>query len=166
MQHINKYELLFADDTSLFLSNKKLTTLIEKVNNEIVKIALWFNTNKHSLNITTLFTPANKKPNVPTCAIQTNGSAIIQVNFTKFLGVYVDEHLNWSIHLNMLAAKLARNVGILGKLRHFLPSYILRTLYCSLILPHLQYCTLIWANTYFSKLNKVRVLKKESNMNN
>ena len=62
----------------------------------------------------------------------------------------------------MLAAKLARNDGILCKLRHFLLSYILRTLYCSLILPHLQHCTLIWANTYFSKLNKIRVLQKKT----
>ena len=76
--------------------------------------------------------------------------------------MYIDEHLNRSMHLNMLSAKLARNMGILGKLRHFLPSYILRTLYCSLILPHLQYCTLIWANTYFSKLNKIRVLQKKA----
>ena len=62
----------------------------------------------------------------------------------------------------MLAAKLARNVGILGKLKYFLPSYILRTIYCSLILPHLQYCTLTWANTYFSKLNKIIVLQKKA----
>ena len=50
-----------------------------------------------------LFTPANKKHNV---AIQISGSAITQVSFTKFQGVYIDEHLNWYMHLNMLAAKL------------------------------------------------------------
>ena len=119
---------------------------MEEVNNEINKISPWFNTNKRSLNKKSnymLFTPANKKPNVPINAIQINGFAISQVSFTKFLSVYIDEHLNCSMHLNILAAKLARNVGILGNLIHFLPSYTLITLYCSLILTHLQYCTLI-----------------------
>ena len=39
------------------------------------------------------------------------------------------------------------HVGILSKLKHFLPMYIMNTLYYSLILSHLQYCTLLWANT-------------------
>ena len=71
-----------------------------------------------------LLTPANKKHNVPINAIQINGSTIPQVSFTKFLSMYIDENLNWSMHLNMLAAKLAQNVGILSKLRHFLLSYL------------------------------------------
>ena len=74
---------------------------------------------------------------------------------------YIDEHLNWSMHLNKLATKLAQNIGILCKLKHFLPSYILKTIYCSLVLPHLQCCTLIWANAYSTKLNKIRMLQKK-----
>ena len=66
------------------------------------------------------------------------------------------------MHLNKLATKLAHNIGILCKLKHFLPSYILKTIYCSLVLPHLQYCTLIWANTYSTKLNKFRILQKKA----
>ena len=130
MQHITKYEFcLFADYTSLIHSNKKLATLIEEVNDTIYKISSWFNTNKLSLSIknnSMLFTSANKKPNVPINAIQINGSSITQVSFTKFLGVYVDEHLNWSMHLYTLAAKLARNVGILGKLVHVFPVIYLK----------------------------------------
>ena len=66
------------------------------------------------------------------------------------------------MHLNKLATKLAHNIGILCKLKHFLPSYILKMIYCSLVLPHLQYCTLIWANTYSTKLNKIRMLQKKA----
>ena len=126
---------LFADDTSMYHSHKNLTSLI------------------------TSLTSVNKKYNISSEAIQINGSTIPQVNLTKFLGVYIDEHLNWSMHLNKLATKLAQNIGILCKLKHFLPSYILKTIYCSLVLPHLQYCTLIWANTYSTKLNKIRMLQ-------
>ena len=38
----------------------------------------------------------------------------------------------------------------------------MNTLYYSLILSHLQYCTLLWANTYSSCLNKLRILQKKT----
>ena len=38
---------------------------------------------------------------------------------------------------------------------------MLKTLYCSLILPHLQYCALIWANTYPSRIYKLKILQKK-----
>ena len=155
---------LFADDTSMYHSYQNLTSLIDEVNNENKKITQWFHTNKLSLNIKKtnyiIFTSVNKKYNISSQAIQINGSVIPQVNLTKCLGVYTDEHLNWSMHLNKLATKLAQNIGILCKLKHFLPSYILNTIYCSLVLPHLQYCTLIWANTYCTTHNKLRMLQK------
>ena len=38
----------------------------------------------------------------------------------------------------------------------------MNTLYYSLILSHLQYCILLWANTYSSCLNKLRILQKKA----
>ena len=146
-------------------SHQNLTSLVEEVNNENKKITQRFHTNKLSLNKKKInyiiFTSPNKKYNISSQAIQIIGSTISQVNLTKCLGVYIDEHLNWSMHLNKLATELAQNIGILCKLKHFLPSYILKTIYCYSALPHLQYCTLIWANTYSSKLTKIRMLQKK-----
>ncbi len=61
------------------------------------------------------------------------------MNFTKFLGIYLDEHLSWAQHIDYLSKKIARNVGnvgILSKLKHFLPMYIMNMLYYSLILSY------------------------------
>ena len=38
----------------------------------------------------------------------------------------------------------------------------MNTLYYSLILSYLQYCTLLWANTYSTCLNKLRILQKKA----
>ena len=62
--------------------------------------------------------------------------------------LYIDGHLSWAQHIDYLSKKIARNVGILSKLKRFLPMYIMNTLYYSLILSDLQYCTLLWAKTY------------------
>ena len=130
------------------------------------KITTWFHTNKLSLNIKKsnfiIFLPKGKKYNTDNVKININWNEIKQVNFTKFLGIYINEHLSWAQHIDYLSKKIARNVGILSKLKHFLPMYIMNTLYYSLILSHLQYCTLLWANTYSTWLNKVRILQKKA----
>ena len=43
--------ILFADDTSLFLSHKELDTLNKTMNQELNQETLWFNANKLSLNV-------------------------------------------------------------------------------------------------------------------
>ena len=67
-----------------------------------------------------------------------------------------------SVHISHLCNIIARNVGILQKLRYFIPTYVLKILYHSLILSHLQYCTLLWANSYRSHLHKLRLLQKKA----
>ena len=86
------------------------------------KITTWFHTNKLSLNIKKsnfiIFLSKGKKYNTDNLKININGNEIKQVNFTKFLGIYIDEHLSWAQHIDYLSKKIARNVGILSKLKH------------------------------------------------
>ena len=119
--------VLFADDTSLFHAHTDFDTLIEEINEELQKITTWFHTNKLSLNIKKsnfiIFLPKGKKCNTENVKININGNEIKRVNFTKFLGIYIDEHLSWAQHIEFLSKKIARNVGILSKLKYFLPMY-------------------------------------------
>ena len=50
---------------------------------------------------------------------------------------------------------------MLHKLKHFLPVYIMKTLYSSLIASHLQYCTLLWANAHVTNIRKLQLLQKK-----
>ena len=51
---------------------------------------------------------------------------------------------------------------MLNKLKHFLPVYIMKTLYSSLIASHLQYCTLLWANSHVTSIRKLQLLQKKA----
>ena len=116
------------------------------------KIAIWFNTNKLTLNVKKsnfiIFTPKGKFLNTDNAEIIMNGNKIKQVKLKKILGIHIDEHLSWTIHINNLSPKIVRNVGMLNKLKYVLTLYTMKTLYHSLILSHLQYCVLLWSNTY------------------
>ena len=157
---------LFADDTSLFHTHDNFESLIKETNQELTRISTWLTTNKLVLNISKtnyiIFTSKVKSYNKNVSNIKIDGNNIQQVSKTKFLGIIIEEHLNWALHISHLCNIIARNVGILQKLRYFIPTYVLKILYHSLILSHLQYCTLLWANSYRSHLHKLRLLQKKA----
>ena len=54
------------------------------------------------------------------------------VKFNKILGVIIDENLTWKNHIDAISKTISRNIGILTKLKHYVPEYILYSLYCTL----------------------------------
>ena len=68
-----------------------------------------------------------------------SGQKIRQKICTKYLGVLLDEHLFFKDLINTLKQKLNRTNDILAKLRHHLPSDILKTVYYSPFHTHLRY---------------------------
>jgi hypothetical protein len=75
---------------------------------------------------------------------------ITRTSCIKYLDVYIDEHLQW--HVN---SKIAKNIGILFKLRRYLNIHMLTNLYYTLIYPYLSYGLMSWGTTYKSKLNQL-----------
>lgn len=68
--------------------------------------------------------------------IQVNRNCIEQVCFTKFLEVIIEEHLSWKNQIKQICGKVSPVIGLLGKLKHFLPQETLLTIYKSLVCPH------------------------------
>ena len=62
-----------------------------------------------------------------------NEQPINQVNYTKFLGLYIDEELTWKYHIDHVTMKVAKMTGIMAKARHFLP---LKTLLTHIVQHH------------------------------
>ena len=134
--------MIFADDTNLFHSHTCFNTLIQEVNIQLHKFSTWFNTNKLSLNTKKtnfiIFTPNGKKYDISEAEINIYGSKIKHVKCTTFLGITIDEHLDWKVHIYNLSNKIARNVGMLNKRKQYLPVYIMNT-----FIPHLSHHTTV-----------------------
>ena len=62
----------------------------------------------------------------------------------NFLGIILNENLKWKTHTDSIANKISKCVGILNKLKHFLPLKTKVLIYSSLILSHLNYGILAW----------------------
>ena len=76
--------------------------------------------------------------------------------------MHLDQHLNWTTHVDSVIGKISKTCGILNKLKYRLPKTVLLTIYQSLILPYLQYCAIVWANCSSTKLNSILVLQKRA----
>ena len=76
--------------------------------------------------------------------ITINNIMIERVEDCNFLGITINEMLNWNTHISKLSTKVSKSIGILYKLKLLLPLYILKILYNSLILPHFLYGILVW----------------------
>ena len=59
---------------------------------------------------------------------------IKQVTSLKFLGIIVDNKLNWTNHINFVCNKVSENIGIMYKLKS-LPKSVLKLIYNTIVLP-------------------------------
>ena len=71
-----------------------------------------------------------------------------QVSNFKYLGVTLDVEMNFDIHLKYIIKKISARIGVLGRVRKYLPLKHRVMVYNSLILPHFDYVSTIWSNTY------------------
>ena len=73
----------------------------------------------------------------------------------KYLGILLDENLNWKKQISLVNNKIAKNIGIFYKLRHFVNLQTLKQLYYCLVYPYLNYGSISWGNTYPTSLTKL-----------
>ena len=159
--------ILFADDTNILFSSNDITSLYSNLNIELAKVSNWFKCNKLVIN-------ADKSYFIYFCSkyrrisvdildsfdIKMADNTIKRVTSTKFLGILIDQNLSWKTHIAQINKTISRNIGVISKLRHILPQSILLMLYNTLILPYLNYCNIVWANTHRTKLKCLYLLQK------
>ncbi len=159
VSYISKY-VLFADDTNIFCSGENLQ-LLDMIITELNKLKTWFHRNKLSLNLNKtkimLFGNCNTEVKVSTDNVN-----IERVYENKFLGVILDHRICWKSHIEYIRSKLPRNIAIMGKSKFILDQKSSYILYCSLVLPYLNYCVEVWGNTYKSNLQPLSALQKRA----
>ena len=130
---------LFADDTNIYYESKNLNNLEKFMNKELEKLYEWLSINRLSLNISktnfVIFHPPNK-PKIPV-TILINKHAIDESNHVKYLGILIDSKLTFKNHIEELNKKVARAVGVLYKLRPYVTTKILTSVYYAIIYPFL-----------------------------
>ena len=84
---------------------------------------------------------------------------MFESDYVKYLGILIDPHLKWNFHIDYIAPKLSRTIGMLSKLRHFVNFHTLRSIYFSIFSSIMVYGSQIWgqiSNKHVDRISKLQ----------
>ena len=154
--------VLFADDTTVYVQHDSVDCAIQILNAELTKLAEWFDCNKLTLNVNNTQMLMSRKKNMnPQVDVILRNAAIQKVNKTKFLGLIVDQNLNWKDHISMVSHKISKSCGIISRIRNTLYIKSKKLIYY-LNDPYLTYCINVRSSTYQTNLKTLCTAQKRS----
>ena len=146
----------FAYDTNLLHFNKSIYRLNKYVNNKYA--------NRISLNVKktelVIFKHQRKKLD-SSIKIKLNLKRLYPSKSVKYLGIKIDENLNWKQHIHDITIKLHRPNSLLFIIRNYVNKYILRTTYFAIFDFHINYANLIWGQNLHA-VSPIVILQKKA----
>jgi hypothetical protein len=134
---------LYADDSQIFSSAKDCVELNANLNHDLNNVSQWLVNNKlqhHSTKTKLMYVGSNhnlaKIDNE--FPVMINDQLIPRVHSISCLGVKLDETLNWDEHIEMVC------IGILKRIKPYVPANTLIYIYNALIQPYFDYCSPLW----------------------
>ncbi|CAH1111970.1 unnamed protein product [Psylliodes chrysocephalus] len=85
---------------------------------------------------------------------------IRNVKSITYLGIEIDQHLKWDIHVNKIIKKLISILFTFKKMRNILQTNELKVLYHALVESHLQYGISDWGGMYTCHSKNLEVIQK------
>ena len=158
--------ILFADDTTVYHTSNDIKTLRENIEYDMTSLSDWFRANKLSLNVLktnfVLFAPKHKSLINDVSSIRIGDEIIPRVNHAKFLGIYIDELLEWGYHIDHIIKKIANGIYAINAAKRYLSVENLKSLYFSFVQSYLSYGAIIWSSAYQCRLHKLEILQKKA----
>ena len=78
------------------------------------------------------------------------------------LGLNIDENLKWDTHVRVVTKKIAYYLLLLSKINVYLTDEYKLLYYKAYIMPHLNYCNILWGNTTSQNKAKLDRLQKRA----
>lgn len=133
---------MYADDCMIYISLENVEKACEAINEDLSRVCDWLKFNKMSLNARKCSSMGINISNSDKLAkIMINNEEIEKVNCTKYLGVYIDEKLNFECHYEKLTSKINKRLGLLRRLNHKMTAESKEIYLKSIMLPLNDYCS-------------------------
>jgi len=151
--------ILFADDTTIIISNANPDEFQKNINSVMTKITSWFQSNLLSLkyNKTHFMQFRTKKQNEGKIQILVPNSINSNINSTKFFSLIIDNSLSWKDHITAITSKLNKAWYVIRLLKPFLT---MRMIYFSYAHSVLSYGIIFWGNSHAHHTNSIFKIQK------
>ena len=148
---LNDYTIpiLFADDTSIIVKGSNSRDFQVNMDNTFNHINKWFKTNLLTINIDKTHYIQFKTKNKPTIDIKIvcNEQPITTAHNIKFLGIYINDLINWDYHIDYIIPKLSTACYIMRNIKSYMPLNTMKTIYYSYFNSIMSYGLPFWGNS-------------------
>ncbi len=156
--------ILFADDTSLYLSHRSLKEVTIRANEELAQLHEWFKANRMSLNVskTHYIHFTLKSDTIMTSKIEIDGMLVEEKEVLKFLGIHLDTVLNWNHHITSIKNKVNSALYAMNRVKNYIPFSYMKTLYFTLVQSHIEYGLILFGNANQSNMKKLQTVQNKA----
>jgi hypothetical protein len=149
----------FADDTVLVYGESNFRMLKSKMTADLETLKTFFSNINLSINFTKtkfiIFKRINMKLFDFFEEIEVQNRIVSRVSQYNYLGIVIDENLNWLPHIKHIASKISPIVAAIKKIRHYINRTSLMLLYYAFVHSRFTYLLPIWGTApsiHFSSL--------------
>ena len=154
---------IFADDTSAFIEGQNIEDVISKSEKLMNSLNIWFKSNKLTLSESKscflLFRSQQSKVNEIPNTLKFGEKSISRENSVKYLGITLEEHLNWNEHVQNVCSSLRKCFSVFYGIRDFINKEQIRTLYYSLVYSKIVYALAVYGQTTQENLLQLQRLQ-------
>ena len=159
---------LYADDTTLYEIGFDKDVLENNLQHALNLLNSWCLENGMIINIDKtklmLISSRQKRQNMKDTNL-TLAYENVDLRVTsceKVLGVHIDDNLTWTSHFQHVSKKISTYLWLLSQIRSYLPIRHRMTFYNAYIKPHLEYCCVIWGNSFNSNMYRIEKLQRRA----
>jgi hypothetical protein len=152
---------LFADDTSVLITDSNKLDVNISINNTFLDINIWFKDILLSWNFnkTQYYEFRTKHYYNVNTEIKYDQKYVTKATMTKFLGLIMDDTLSWKQHIDQVVSEMCAACCAIRNIKSLVSQDISRIIYFAHIHSIISYGIIFWDNSSYS--NKVFILQKK-----
>lgn len=151
---------MFADDTIIYVSGESSIELENKINIIFNKVEKWMNINRLKINADKtkymIVRGVRKEIKGNMTVKSLDGTELERVKTTKYLGVIIDDRLQFNDHCNYMLRKIRKKTSFLNRIGSNISVYTRCMVYKTIIAPHFEYGATLLINMGETQLNRLQ----------
>lgn len=159
---LNGKAFMFADDLAIIYIEEYCHDLQRSLNSDMTAINKWMETHKLTINTDKSKYLFFNKKNCDNVTVRYNNSELDRVPQYKYLGVTIDDKLNWGAHINDQLKKARRIAGIFKAINRRVPFELKRSLYYAMFHSTITYAIQIWGNSYKKNIQLLQIAQNKA----
>ena len=157
---------MYADDTVIYLSGRNTAEIEQSLQADLNNLAQWCSSNKLTINTkktkTMTFGTPQQTKRMQNVRFTLNEQVLGLVESYKYLGVTLDQNLNFQKHVKSIIKTLSYKIYLLSKIRPFLTEKAAVLIYKSMVLPYIDYGDTFYFSCTKDLLNKLQRMQNRA----